>query len=125
MREQWILENFALMVVSFLALALTAFGLGLTLMVAGHRFPLTHQLAPLVTRPLWFVSGIYFVPARVSCSPKQQSMSQCHAPAMQTANDLISGIDESTKSASGATPENKLDVPAVLSPAANVATALQ
>ena len=60
LREQWILENFALMVVSFLALALTAFGLGLALMVAGHRFPLTHQLAPLVTRPLWFVSGIYF-----------------------------------------------------------------
>ena len=59
-RERWVLQDFPLMVISFVALAFTAFGVGLFLMVAGHRYPLFHQLAPLITRPLWFVSGIYF-----------------------------------------------------------------
>ena len=59
-REQWVLQDFALLVVSYVALVLTAFGLGLFLMVAGHRFPAVHQLVPWLTRPLWFLSGIYF-----------------------------------------------------------------
>ena len=59
-KEQWILQDFAVLVMSYVALALTAFGVGLSLMVAGHRFPVLHQLMPLLTRPLWFVSGIYF-----------------------------------------------------------------
>ena len=59
-REQWILQDFALMVSSYVALVLTAFGLGLFLMVAGHRYPAMHQVVPWLVRPLWFLSGIFF-----------------------------------------------------------------
>ena len=59
-RERWILQDFALLVVSYVALVFTAFGLGLFLMVAGHRYAVVHQLVPWLTRPLWFLSGIFF-----------------------------------------------------------------
>lgn len=59
-REQWMLEDFPLLVASYLGLALTAFGLGLLIMVAGHRYSSLFQIVPLVMRPLWFVSGVFF-----------------------------------------------------------------
>ena len=59
-REQWFLEDFPLLVASFLGLALTSFGLGLLFMVAGHRYSSTFQIVPLVMRPLWFISGVFF-----------------------------------------------------------------
>ena len=59
-RENWILQDIPLLVISYMALVFTAFGLGLFLMVAGHRYPLVKQLVPLLSRPLWFLSGIFF-----------------------------------------------------------------
>ena len=49
-----------LLVASYLGLALTSFGLGLLFMVAGHRYSSTFQIVPLVMRPLWFISGVFF-----------------------------------------------------------------
>lgn len=59
-REQWMLADPPLLVISFICLAATALGLGLTLMVAGHRYTSLHQLVPLAMRPLWFISGVFF-----------------------------------------------------------------
>ena len=58
--EKWMLESVPLLVVSFVSLALTAFGLGLLLMVAGHRYSGLSQFVPLAMRPLWFISGVFF-----------------------------------------------------------------
>jgi capsular polysaccharide transport system permease protein len=59
-RERWLLADFPLALASFLCLALTGFGLGLILMVAGHRYSSLHQFVPLAMRPLWFISGVFF-----------------------------------------------------------------
>jgi capsular polysaccharide transport system permease protein len=62
-RERWMLNDPPLLMISFLGLATTGFGLGLLLMVAGHRYPSLNQLAPLAMRPLWFISGVFFSPS--------------------------------------------------------------
>ena len=59
-KENLVLQNFPLLVISYLLLVFTAFGLGLFLMVAGHRYPLIKQLVPWLSRPMWFLSGIFF-----------------------------------------------------------------
>jgi len=58
--EKWMLASVPLFVVSYVSLALTAFGLGLLLMVAGHRYSGLSQFVPLAMRPLWFISGVFF-----------------------------------------------------------------
>jgi len=60
MREQWMLADPPLLAICFICLAATALGLGLILMVAGHRYPSLHQFVPLAMRPLWFISGVFF-----------------------------------------------------------------
>lgn len=60
LREQVLIENFALLVISFISLAINAFGFGVFLMVAGFRYGLLHQIVPLMMRPLWFTSGVFF-----------------------------------------------------------------
>ena len=60
LREQWLFYNFGLLAATFFFLALNAFGFGTFLMVAGHRYPFLNQLVPLLMRPLWFISGIFF-----------------------------------------------------------------
>jgi len=59
-REKWILYDFPLLVISYVLLALTAFGIGLLLMVAGHRYSSLVQIVPMAIRPLWFISGVFF-----------------------------------------------------------------
>jgi len=59
-REQWMLADPPLLVLSFIGLAMTAFGLGLIVMVAGHRYSSLYQFVPLAMRPLWFISGVFF-----------------------------------------------------------------
>lgn len=59
-QEAWTLDNFYLLTFSFVCIALTAMGLGLALMVAGHRYPSLPQFVPLAMRPLWFISGVFF-----------------------------------------------------------------
>ena len=68
LREQWLFYDFGLLVVTFVALALNAFGIGLFLMAAGHRYKALHQIVPLIMRPMWFVSGIFF---SLSAVPQQ------------------------------------------------------
>lgn len=69
LREELILEDFPLLVVSFLALALNATGFGLIFMVAGFRYEFLFQIVPLALRPLWFISGVFFslnaIPQRI------------------------------------------------------------
>ena len=59
-REQFTLQNFPLLVISYCLLSLTSFGLGLVIMVAGFSYPSLHQIFPLAIRPLWFVSGVFY-----------------------------------------------------------------
>jgi len=59
-REQWMLEDIPLLAASYLGLCFTGFGLGLLFMVAGHRYSSLFQIVPLVMRPLWFISGVFF-----------------------------------------------------------------
>lgn len=59
-REEIILSSLLQLVASFLLLAFTSLGIGLTLMVAGHRFPVVKQVVPIFLRPLWFMSGVFF-----------------------------------------------------------------
>ncbi|MDM7958670.1 MAG: ABC transporter permease [Synechococcus sp. WH 8007] len=59
-REQWLLDDFPLVMISFLCLSVTGFGVGLILMVAGHRYSSLHQFVPLAMRPLWFISAVFF-----------------------------------------------------------------
>ena len=60
LREQLLINDFGLLVVVFIALALNAFGFGIFLMAAGHRYSALHQIVPLIMRPMWFISGIFF-----------------------------------------------------------------
>ncbi len=59
-KEKWILQNFYLLISSYLGLILFSFGLGLNIMIIGFKIPVLKQLFPLFTRPLWFISGIFF-----------------------------------------------------------------
>lgn len=67
-REQWLIHDFGLLFVTFTALTLNAFGFGVFLMAAGHRYRALHQIVPLMMRPLWFISGIFF---SLSAVPQQ------------------------------------------------------
>lgn len=60
LRESLSIDNFPLLVISFLALVLVSFGLGLLLMVIGFLNPSAHQLLPILIRPLWIISGAVF-----------------------------------------------------------------
>ena len=60
LREQWLIYDFGMLVVTFIALVLNAFGFGVFLMAAGHRYQILHQIVPLIMRPMWFISGIFF-----------------------------------------------------------------
>tara|TARA_B100000886_G_scaffold105089_1_gene70083 strand:- start:539 stop:1855 length:1317 start_codon:yes stop_codon:yes gene_type:complete len=64
-KEMWVLENFALVVIAYLGLALFSFGLGLILMIIGHKFPISRQILPLFIRPLWLISGVIFGVSRI------------------------------------------------------------
>lgn len=59
-RKEIILNNLALLFTAYLALVIFSFGVGLFLMVASHIYPSIKQLIPLLTRPLFFVSGVLF-----------------------------------------------------------------
>ena len=59
-KEKFMLDNFPLLVFVFLLLSITASGFGLFFMVAGFRYPWLFQVVPLLLRPLWFTSGVFF-----------------------------------------------------------------
>tara|TARA_B100001989_G_C24539853_1_gene466888 strand:- start:1220 stop:2536 length:1317 start_codon:yes stop_codon:yes gene_type:complete len=67
-KEEWILQDFFLLLSSYLALVIFAFGLGINLMIAGHKFPVLHQFLPIIIRPVWFISGVFFGVSRIPYS---------------------------------------------------------
>ena len=68
LREQWLIHDFGMLVVTFIALVFNAFGFGVFLMAAGHRYRALHQIVPMIMRPMWFISGIFF---SLSAVPQQ------------------------------------------------------
>ena len=58
-KKDIILDNVALLFITYLALVIFSFGVGLFLMVASHIYPSIKQLIPLLTRPLFFISGVF------------------------------------------------------------------
>ena len=54
------LQDFFLLVARYLGLVVFSFGLGINFMIAGHKFPVLHQLLPIAIRPMWFISGVFF-----------------------------------------------------------------
>ena len=58
-REKWILDNFLLLIASYLGLVVFSFGVGLILMVATYVYPSLLQFIPLAMRPIWFISGVF------------------------------------------------------------------
>ena len=59
-KGELILANFPLLVIVFISLSLCATGFGLFFMVAGFRYEWLSQVVPLLLRPLWFLSGVFF-----------------------------------------------------------------
>ena len=59
-KETLILDDIPLLVFSYVSLLMTSAGVGLIMMVAGHRYPSLYQIVPLILRPLWFISGVFF-----------------------------------------------------------------
>lgn len=60
LQEHVTMDDFPLFVISFIALSLASFGLGLISMVVGFLNPSAHQLLPILIRPLWIISGAFF-----------------------------------------------------------------
>ena len=59
-KAELILANFPLLVIVFISLSFCATGFGLFFMVAGFRYEWLSQVVPLLLRPLWFLSGVFF-----------------------------------------------------------------
>ena len=60
LREKFYLLDFPFLLLNFLLAAVISFGVGLILMVAGHRYVILYQIIPLFMRPLWLISGIFY-----------------------------------------------------------------
>lgn len=58
--ELLVIDNFPLLVFAFFLIAVFSFGVGLVMLVAGHRYPVVKKLYPAVLRPLFITSGIFF-----------------------------------------------------------------
>ncbi len=59
-KEKWFIVNLPIILYSFLCISILSFGLGLILMIAGFRFPILQTTLPIILRPLYFISGIFF-----------------------------------------------------------------
>ena len=59
-KEKWFVVNLPIILYSFLCVSILSFGLGLILMIAGFRFPILQTTLPVIIRPLYFISGIFF-----------------------------------------------------------------
>ena len=58
LREEIILNDITLLILSCFGLVIYSLGLGIFLMVSAHVYPIVLQLIPIVMRPLWFISGV-------------------------------------------------------------------
>ena len=59
-RETWFVVDLPLILFSFTCISILSFGLGLVLMVAGYRYPILLTIVPILIRPLYFLSGVFF-----------------------------------------------------------------
>ena len=59
-KETWFVVDLPIILFSFLCISILSFGLGLILMIAGFRYPILQTTIPLVIRPLYFISGVFF-----------------------------------------------------------------
>jgi capsular polysaccharide transport system permease protein len=59
-RERWWLDDPPLLFVAFVSTEALAFGIGLILLVAGHRYKLIQKFFPAIMRPMFLTSGIFF-----------------------------------------------------------------
>ena len=59
-KETWFVVDLPIILFSFLCISTLSFGLGLILMIAGFRYPILQTTVPLIIRPLYFLSGVFF-----------------------------------------------------------------
>ncbi len=59
-REEWFVVNLPIILFSFLCISSLSFGFGLIVMIAGFRYPVLQDIFPIIIRPLYFLSGIFF-----------------------------------------------------------------
>ena len=59
-RESFILEDFALLFVSFISISIFSLGIGIFLMIATFRYEWVKSVVQFLLRPLWFISGVFF-----------------------------------------------------------------
>jgi capsular polysaccharide transport system permease protein len=62
------IESMPMLLVVFLVMSLFSFGVGLIFMVIGDAFVEADKILPLLTRVLFFVSGVFFSPQMVPSS---------------------------------------------------------
>ena len=58
--EVFTVSNLPLLAILFLSLSVIGGGLGIISMTAGHMYPILLSIVPLLTRPLWFLSGVFY-----------------------------------------------------------------
>ena len=59
-RESFILDDFALLIVSFISISIFSMGIGIFLMIATFRYEWVKSVVQFLLRPLWFMSGVFF-----------------------------------------------------------------
>ena len=71
--EKFTLDNLPLLFITIISLSLTASGIGLLIMVAGFRYSWLYQFVPLLMRPLWFISGVFF---NIKCTSINKTLAE-------------------------------------------------
>ena len=59
-KETWFIVDLPLILFSFLCITILSFGLGLIVMIAGFRYPIIQIIVPIIIRPFYFLSGVFF-----------------------------------------------------------------
>ncbi len=59
-RESFIIDDFALLIVSFISISIYSLGIGIFLMIATFRYEWVKSVVQFLLRPLWFMSGVFF-----------------------------------------------------------------
>lgn len=59
-RESFFISDFALLIVSFISIAIYSMGVGIFLMIARFRYEWVKSVVQFLMRPLWFLSGVFF-----------------------------------------------------------------
>ncbi len=57
--EEWLINDFPLLLFVYFLLFVFALGIGLLAIVAGHLYPFVNKIIPFLMRPLLFLSGVF------------------------------------------------------------------